>query len=729
MSSLDSVPADVVAAQLGELYARFEPTERARHVELLQAVRRPEDVALHAAPHDDRRWTVTVCTSDCVGALSAIAGLFTAYRFDILCADIFTVRFATPRPPGAGSPRPRWPQPPRSRSTAPPAPSRKILDIFDVWALAEATPETWQLFREDLAALVALLVAGRREEAQDRVIERVSAIFSDIDSTRGKLLPMSIEVANDPSSPYSQLAVCSVDTPGFLFAFTNALAGLTVNVERAAVRTVNGQACDTFWVTDVAGGKITSQDRIHELQVATALVKQFTHLLPRSADPGQALRQFNGLIYQMLSRPQWTEELHNLESMAVLETLADLMGVSRFLWEDFLRLQHENLFPVLLDAPALKARRSKEHLRDDLTRRLAALGTHDERVDELNRFKDREMFRIDLRHVTGRVDFDRFSRELSTLGEVVIAAAAELAHQRLRPTHGVPTVAAGRPCPWSICALGKFGGSELGVGSDLELLFVYADEGTTDGPTPILSSQYFGHFVQAFKGVIRARQEGIFEIDLRLRPYGRAGPLASTLEGFAQYYAEHGAAEQFERMALVKLRPVAGDDALGARVVRARDAFVYAARPLDAENVRHLRQRQASELVPLGRVSAKYSHGGLVDVEYFVQARQIAAGHADASVRVTNTLDAIARLRESQHVGDQLAEHLRETYLFLRRLIDALRVVRGHAKDLTIPHAHSREFAYLAHRLRYSAPTMLEDAIAARMAFARSLWEHEGMQQ
>lgn len=722
MSALEPLTGDALAAQLGDLYARFDAAARARHLELLQAIQRPEDVALHAEPRGDRRWTVTICTADCVGALAVIAGLFTAYRFDIFSADIFTVHLAVRRAAAHGPPRP-WRYAPRGRSSAPYAPAQKTLDVFEVRALADTAPDVWQRFRADLAALMALLVAGQREQVHDAITERVSEAFQALNSSEAKLLPISIELTNDPSSPYTQLTVRSVDTPGFLFAFTNALAGFTVNIERAAIRTVEGQACDTFWVTDVGGGKIVSPERIHELQAATALIKQFTHLLPRAADPGQALRQFDALIYQMLSRPQWTAELRNLESMAVLETLADLMGVSRFLWEDFLRLQHENLFPVVLDVPALRTQRSPEHLRAELARRLQGLDTHEARVDELNRFKDREMFRIDLRHITGHVDFDGFSRELSALAEVIIATAAELAHALLRPTYGVPTVAPGRPCGWSIGALGKFGGAELGVGSDLELLFVYEGEGTTDGPTAVLNSQYFAHFVQTFRSAIRARQEGIFEIDLRLRPYGRAGPLASTIEGFAQYYSDHGAAEQFERLALVKLRPVAGDAALGARIVQARDAFVYADRPLDFDNIRHLRHRQATELVPPGRVNAKYSPGGLVDVEYFVQAWQIVAGHTDARVRVTNTLEAIARLAEGQHIAAELAQELRASYRFLRRLIDALRVVRGHAKDLTIPLVDSREFAYLAHRLRYAVPSELHDALSARMAFARALWD------
>ncbi len=141
--------------------------------------------------------------------------------------------------------------------------------------------------------------------------------------------------------------------------------------------------------------------------------------------------------------------------------------------------------------------------------------------------------------------------------------------------------------------------------------------------------------------------------------------------------------------------------------------------------MRHLRRRQATELVPPGSVSAKYSPGGLVDIEYFVQARQIASGHRDPAVRVANTLDAIERLAEGRHLTPERAQELGDAYGFLRRLIDALRAVRGNAKDLTIPNADDREFAYLARRLEFDSPPQLEDAIATWMGLARAVWDDD----
>lgn len=709
-------------AQLGAAYHRFDDDAQSRHIEWLRAVQGPTDLVFHVERRGHGSWRVTVCTWDWLGTLSIIAGLFAASRLDIRHADIFTVRLPSAQDRAPFSRR-RMPFPTRQRSSALAHPPRKILDIFEVQAPEDVPAEVWQRLRDDLEALVRLLAAGQLEAAREEVVRRVSDAAREAGEPVAQLFPVAIEIDNETSPSFTQLTIRSTDTLGFLFAFTNALTELNVNIEQAEVRTFDGEVHDTFWLTDAAGQKLTSERRLRELRVAAALIKHFTHLLPRSPNPSQALHQFHALTSAMLSRPDWLDELRNLESPSVLQTLAQMMGVSQFLWEDFLRMQHENLFPVLVDVPALEARRSKDQLREGLTRELAGLRDQGERIAALNRFKDREMFRIDLRHITGRISFREFSEELSDLAEVVVESAAELALRSLEPRFGAPALRSGQPCAWTICALGKFGGRELGFASDIELIVVYEDEGTTAGPESIENSRFFAEFVRTFLNVLSARREGIFEIDLRLRPYGNAGPLATTLKGFRDYYAEHGDARQFERLALVKLRPVAGDLELGARIVQARDAFVYAPSPLDLENIRHLRQRQATELVPPGAVNAKYSPGGLTDIEYYVQALQILFGQRDASVRVTNTLEAIERLSRAGYLDGERAHALSETYSFLRRLIDALRVVRGHAKDLTIPSPHTREFAYLARRLQHSSPDELQRAIATNMGFAAALWE------
>jgi glutamate-ammonia-ligase adenylyltransferase len=537
-----------------------------------------------------------------------------------------------------------------------------------------------------------------------------------------RLYPIGIDVDNDISSEFTVLRIRSTDTLGFLFEFSNALTALNMLIERVDIRTLDHEVCDTFWVVDLNRHKIVEPNRIHELRVAAALIKQFTHLLPHSSDPAQALRQFRALTGQMLSRPDWTRDVQCLQSDEVMRTLAEMMGVSQFLWEDFLRVQHENLFPVLRDFPALDESRSKQRLREELENELSGCRGAAEPAKRLNQFKDREMFRIDLRHITRRIGLIEFSDELSDLAEVIVEQTCCLGHQQLQSRFGSPLLVGGRPCAWCVCALGKFGGREMGYASDVELVFVYEREGHTGGGTPIDNSRYFEEWVALFLQTLVSRREGIFEIDLRLRPHGKAGSLACSLEGFARYYCDSGPAEQFERLALVKLRPVAGVAGFADRVVQARDAFVYCPKPVNYDNIVHLRHRQAAELVSANSISAKHSLGGLTDIEYFVQAKQIEAGGRNPNVRTTNTLEAISRLHQYGSLSPTLAEKLALAYRFLRRLIEALRVVHGQAKDLTIPPRDSRDFAHLARRLDYDSAFPLQTDIQRHMSFARQLW-------
>lgn len=623
-----TLDAAKVRAQLGEAYDRFGPEERTAYAGLLRSISAPGDVVLDVKKIEGRRFVATVCTWDRIGALSIIAGVFQAHGLDIVGADALTVE-ALPSP--ARRPRGRS----KRRRLPPPAslPTHRLLDVFEVMRRDEAGLVLWERIRADLSTLAGHLARGEDDVAREKVLEMVSSTAPPAPSTDAPILPLLVSVSNALHPDCTVLTIRAGDSPGFLFAFSNALATLSFNISRAEIRTVHGQARDRFFLTERDGGKITSESRTQELKVATSLIYEFTGLLPRSPNPAQALLQFNALTRRMLSRPDWVDGVRDLESRGVLETIAEMMGVSKFLWEDFLRMQHENLFPVLVDVPALSNRRSKEELSMSLGAELSEEADHEGWSRRLNSFKDREMFRVDLRHITGRIEFSDFSTELSDLADVVIGAAAEVCTQALDARFGAPMLDE-RACPWSVCALGKLGGKELGFGSDVELLFAHEADGITSGPQRLESSRYFADLVQAFLATLTSMRQGIFEIDLRLRPYGNKGPLSSSLSAFREYYSGDGPARQFERLALVKLRPVAGDAGLGARLLELRDAYVYSGLPIDVEYIRRLRRRQATELVQSGAVNAKYSDGGLVDIEYCVQATQVAVGYLDAGVRV-----------------------------------------------------------------------------------------------
>jgi len=721
-------PRDSLESPVPALYhearRHWDEGERSLRDALLEEIRKPEDLRLSLRHEGGRRWVLAVAGADQMGLLSIISGLLAARNIDISRADVYTL----PAEPPPAPPRPRaFRNRPASSRRRPPAPKplRKIMDVFHL-----TTPPEYSGLRngfcEELRELVCEAARGSGEAVRQKIIDRISSTLHAIRRSREPLLPVTIRFDNDAYEDMTLVHILSVDTVGFLFAFANALTMMKVNIEHAAVRTFGDEVRDTFGVRDERGRKIVDAEKLRRLRVACALIKQFTYLLPLSADPAQALRQFKDLVMRVAAHPRWTDDFEALQSRKVMHTFAELMGVSRFLWEDFLRLQHENLFPLVSSPGDLEARRSREDLEGALGRELADAPGEEERAAALNRFKDREMFRIDLRHITRRIGDIPFSRELSDLTDVVVSRGTDLCRSLLAARYGEPRLEGGGPCGWSVAALGKHGGREMGFASDIELLFAYEGPGRTDGAESIENSFYFEELARLFLRHIKARQEGIFHIDLRLRPYGEKGTLACSLDAFRAYYSPQGPARQFERMALVKLRPVAGMQALGRAMEKARDDFVYSGLPLDYDNILHLRARQVEELVKPGSVNAKYGPGGLVDLEYFIQARQIERGFADPAVRVTNMMEALTRLEGSGAVPSEKAAAIRRAYRCLRRVIDGLRAVRGNAKDLAVPEPESPAFRYLARRMGYEAVEGLREELQESMKTGRSCWEEAG---
>ena len=211
-------------------------------------------------------------------------------------------------------------------------------------------------------------------------------------------------------------------------------------------------------------------------------------------------------------------------------------------------------------------------------------------------------------------------------------------------------------------AQGKFGGRELGYASDIEVLFVYGGAGRTSGKQSIENSEYFERLAQELLQWIEAKQEGIFHLDVRLRPHGGKGSLSNPLDEITSYYSDKGLAAPFERQALIKLRHVAGDAALGKQVEAHRDRYVYSGAPWDLATALDLRRQQLKQLVERGTVNAKLSPGGVVDIEYAIQYLQIMHGHKHAALRTPNAMQALAGLIEcgivSRQDGEQSPESL-----------------------------------------------------------------------
>ncbi len=659
----------------------FSKDEQRRHRGLFAQIEPDQPVRVVAEPMADGLWRVTILGHDCPGELSMMCGLLFAYGFDIVTGFVSTER--------------------RTTSTGGRAPCG-FVDVFCVRSeLDVVLSEVWQRYEADLCDLVRMAQAGLADEAQGRLAKRVADALEGAPATTSRPSPLDVRIDNDADETATVLRIRGDDTIGFLYELANALTLSGVNIEQVQICAEQGLASDTLLVTDARGGKILDAERLQELQAAVVLIKHFTHLLPGAPDPTAALLHFRSFLRDLFQRPDWFEQLSSLERPEVLSALARLLGVSDFLWEDFLRLQYANLFPVLRDMAGLEHAKSAGQLADELQVTLRSAQSNDERRHQLNEFKDRELFRIDMRHILGRSGgIEAFGREMTDLAEVIVGSTVDLCRSELTARFGTPRIDGGDPCRLAVCALGKCGGRELGFASDIELMFVYEAEGSTDGREPIDNASFFARVVEGVCHTIRARSEGVFRIDLRLRPYGRSGSLAVTCDSFQQYFHLDGPAWPYERQSLVKLRPIAGDAEFGNRLVELRDAIVYTGQPVDFAAIRAMRERQVRHLVGAESFNAKLSPGGLVDLEYLVQALQISHGKSP-ELRTTNTRDALQALLRLKLLDEAAHLRLSDAHSFLRNVIESLRMVRGDARDLAVPALNSAEFESLARRMGY----------------------------
>ena len=638
-------------------------------------------------------WQVSVVGNDVEGTLAILCGLLFAYDCNIVQGRVESSATIT-------------------------ADDRSFVDVFQVQLDRSVDDEYWQSFQTELEQLMQLTETAEPARVQGKLVRRVAECMRRTEPEEGVLYPVRITVDNVLSPDATVLEIRSRDSRGFLYELANALAMLRIDVMHLEIRSADEEVFDTLFVTDRHGRKLTDAKQIRELRSAIVLIKHFTHFLPRAPDPAQALNGFRELLQSLLER-DLADSLASLENADVLRTLTRLLGVSPFLWEDFLRLQHENLFPIVRSAHESVARKPGSDIAREIHEAMRAEETFAGRCNALNRVKDHEMFRADMRHIMGHAaDFSEFSAELTDIADVVVAAAFAASCDKVSQKYGAPST------PLCVAALGKCGGRELGFASDIELVFLYKQNGRTSGtctaeagkPTgqtckSISDSEYMTKVVRQFSRIIESRQEGIFQLDLRLRPYGSAGPIAVSIDAFQKYFAIDGPAWPYERQALVKLRPVAGDQEFGREVASARDELIYAPGAFDLNAMRAIREKQVRQLVVAGTINAKLSPGGLVDCEYLVQALQMRFGGDIPSVRTTNTRDAMRALADVGLLNTKQHTDLQNCYLLWRRIIDGLRMVRGHAQDLTIPPAESVEFKSLGRRIRWQPEVAIDNAV------------------
>lgn len=295
---------------------------------------------------------------------------------------------------------------------------------------------------------------------------------------------------------------------------------------------------------------------------------------------------------------------------------------------------------------------------------------------DLRRFAARERLRIAARELLTNdgADVDVTARELSDLAQVCIDVAVNEALLWAKERFGEPRTASGEPCAMTVLGMGKLGGRELNAGSDVDLVpFYETDDGEVVKDGVVVEQSLHEHFTRVTRRFTEtlddATDDGIcWRVDLRLRPEGSRGPLVNALAAAERYYETWG--RTWERAALLRARPVAGNLALGERILDALASFVW------RKNVDPRIAREMSELVVRGRMELskeperdlKLGLGGIREAEFFVQSLQLIWGGREPSLRQPNTLEALRRLRSRGFVTDRECRDLEAAYVTLRRL-------------------------------------------------------------
>lgn len=316
----------------------------------------------------------------------------------------------------------------------------------------------------------------------------------------------------------------------------------------------------------------------------------------------------------------------------------------------------------------------------------------------LRRLRREDMARIAFRDLAGWAPLDETLGDLSGLADACCEAALRFAERRLQGRHGRPLDPRGGESRPVVLGMGKLGGRELNFSSDIDLIFCYTQDGETDGARPLSNGEYFGRLTQETGKLLSARTEDgfVFRVDTMLRPFGSAGALAASFAAMEEYYQVHG--REWERYALIKARPVAGDIEAGQALLRTLRPFVYR-RYLDYNAIGSLRELKRLIEDDVKRKgmddNVKLGPGGIRELEFIVQSFQLVRGGNETPLRDARLRPVLRYLGEAGHLPSQTAMRLDECYVYLRRLENAIQMY-GDEQAHALPADEARRAALCA---------------------------------
>jgi len=303
----------------------------------------------------------------------------------------------------------------------------------------------------------------------------------------------------------------------------------------------------------------------------------------------------------------------------------------------------------------------------------------------LRQFRNREMLRLIWRDLSGLAPVEEILADLSTLADICLEAAVRFHSLAYEEKHGVPRNAEGQAQKIIVIGLGKLGGCELNLSSDIDITFCFPEPGACDGRRALSNEQFFTRLARSIiRSLSEITADGFcFRVDTRLRPFGDSGPLVSSFAALEQYYQREG--RDWERYALIKARPVAGDIASGKQLLRLLKPFVYR-RYIDFGAIESLRNMHASVREDALRKDRtddiKRGPGGIREIEFLVQTFQLLRGGREPGLQTPSLFEAASTLAELQLLPDETVSELLAAYRFLRRTENRIQALHDHQTHL-----------------------------------------------
>jgi glutamate-ammonia-ligase adenylyltransferase len=383
----------------------------------------------------------------------------------------------------------------------------------------------------------------------------------------------------------------------------------------------------------------------------------------RAPEPGTALARLVNVIEAIGRRTTYFSLL--IESPAALAQFVKLAGASP--WIAAWIARHPIVLDELIDSRSLYELPTREELADELRQRLAHIPEEDLelQMEILREFRHGHLLRVAAADIGTGLPAENVGRYLADIAEVVIAEALAAATRDLIARHGRP---AGRDCEFAVIAYGKLGSRELGYGSDLDMIFLYdaPADAMTDGTRAMPVEQFYARLGQRLIHILTTRTPGgiLYEVDMRLRPSGKSGPLVTSVAAFRDYQHHH--AWTWEHQALVRARAIAGNGALCRAFEEERRRILC--KPRDPAKLRDDVLAMRGRMLEThrggdGEFDLKHDRGGIVDIEFMVQYAVLrwVAGHPELA-RHTDNIHLLELLSAGDLFGPATSGRLAGAY-------------------------------------------------------------------